>query len=69
MLDYLLRQDMVRDPHAKEGGCRVYLKLTCGGPWHLRLTGMIFFEKVHGQIGGAPNGLGLHPVLKVEAIQ
>ena len=36
---------------------------------YLRLTGVIFFDKVHGQIGGALNGVELHPVLKVEAIQ
>src|SRR5256712_1685812 len=36
---------------------------------HLHLTGVIFFDKVHGQIGGAPNGIELHPVLKVEALR
>jgi hypothetical protein len=34
----------------------------------LRLTGVIFFDKIHGQIGVAPNGVELHPVLKVEAL-
>lgn len=33
----------------------------------LRLTGVVFFDRVHGQVGGAPNGVELHPVLKVEA--
>lgn len=32
----------------------------------LRLTGVVFFDKVHGQIGGARNGVEIHPVLKVE---
>jgi hypothetical protein len=30
-------------------------------------TGVIFFDKLHGQIGGAWNGVEPHPVLKVEA--
>ena len=33
---------------------------------HLRVTGVIFFDKVHGQIGGSRNGVELHPVLDVE---
>jgi hypothetical protein len=32
----------------------------------LRFTGVIFFDKVHGQTGGAPNGVELHPVLQVD---
>jgi hypothetical protein len=32
----------------------------------LRFTGVIFFDKVHGQSGGAFNGVELHPVLQVE---
>ncbi len=33
---------------------------------HLRLTGVVFFDKLHGQIGGALNGVEIHLVLKVE---
>jgi hypothetical protein len=32
----------------------------------LRFTGVIFFDKVHGQTGGAPNGVELHPELQVD---
>jgi hypothetical protein len=34
----------------------------------MRLTGVVFFDRVHGQTGGAPNGVELHPVLAVEAL-
>lgn len=34
----------------------------------VRLTGVIFFDRVRGQAGGAANGVEIHPVLKVEAI-
>jgi hypothetical protein len=34
----------------------------------MRVTGMVFFDRVHGQTGGAANGAEIHPVLKVEAI-
>jgi hypothetical protein len=34
----------------------------------LRLTGLIFFDKLHGQAGVAPNGVELHAILKVEAL-
>jgi hypothetical protein len=34
----------------------------------IRLTGLIFFDKLHGQAGVAPNGVELHPILKVEAL-
>jgi hypothetical protein len=30
------------------------------------VTGIEFFDKLHGQAGVAPNGIELHPVLKVE---
>lgn len=33
----------------------------------VRLTGVLFFDKKHGQNGVAPNGIELHPVLAVEA--
>ena len=32
----------------------------------LRVTGVAFFDYPHGQIGAAPNGIELHPVLEVE---
>jgi hypothetical protein len=31
------------------------------------VTGVGFFDVVHGQMGMAPNGLELHPVLKIVA--
>jgi hypothetical protein len=34
-------------------------------PIPVRLRGALFFDKAHGQIGGAPNGAELHPVLAV----
>jgi hypothetical protein len=34
----------------------------------LRLTGPIFFDKIHGQVGVAKNGIEIHPVLWVEMI-
>lgn len=35
----------------------------------VRLTGVGFFDKIHGQTGVAPNGIELHPVLSFEVIQ
>ena len=32
----------------------------------LHFTGIIFIDRVHGQIGGAPNGVEFHPVLQVD---
>jgi len=32
----------------------------------VRVTGVGFFDYVHGQSGVAPNGIELHPVLDVE---
>jgi hypothetical protein len=32
------------------------------------ITGVGFFDVLHGQAGVAPNGIELHPVLKVESI-
>ena len=34
-------------------------------PTKVRLTGVGFFDRVHGQSGVAPNGIELHPVLNV----
>jgi hypothetical protein len=35
-------------------------------PIVLTITGVGFFDRIHGQIGVAPNGFELHPVLKIE---
>jgi hypothetical protein len=35
-------------------------------PTAVRLTGVGFFDRAHGQTGAAPNVIELHPVLKVE---
>ena len=35
-------------------------------PLTVVVTGVGFFDFLHGQAGGAPNGIELHPVLKVE---
>jgi len=35
---------------------------------HARITGVGFFDFIHGQSGAAPNGIELHPVLHVEVI-
>jgi hypothetical protein len=37
-------------------------------PIRVRVTGVVFFDRVHGQIGVAPNGVELHPVLDIEAV-
>jgi hypothetical protein len=34
--------------------------------WPVRVTGVGFFDREHGQIGVAPNGIELHPVLSIE---
>jgi hypothetical protein len=31
------------------------------------IEGLLFFDKVHGQTGVAPNGAEIHPVLRVKA--
>jgi len=31
------------------------------------VTGVLFFDKLHGQLGVAPNGVELHPVISPEA--
>jgi hypothetical protein len=33
---------------------------------HARITGVGFFDRVHGQLGIAPNGIELHPVIDIE---
>lgn len=35
----------------------------------VRVTGMAFFDKLHGQTGAARNGVELHPVFRVEAVR
>jgi hypothetical protein len=35
----------------------------------VRVTGVLFFDKVHNQIGVAPNGVELHPVFGIEKVQ
>jgi hypothetical protein len=35
-------------------------------PIRVRVTGVGFFDRAHGQIGRAPNGFELHPVLSIE---
>jgi len=37
-------------------------------PIKVRVTGVVFFDRVHGQIGVAPNGVELHPVLDIEKV-
>jgi hypothetical protein len=34
--------------------------------YYVLLVGVGFFNRVHGQLGGAPNGVELAPVLKIE---
>lgn len=34
----------------------------------LRVTGVVFFDRVHGQVGVACNGVELHPVLDIEKV-
>ena len=36
---------------------------------HVRVTGMLFFDKAHQMIGNAPNYAELHPVFKAELLQ
>lgn len=36
-------------------------------PVSVRMTGVLFFDKLHGQVGVAPNGVELHPVIGLEA--
>jgi hypothetical protein len=34
----------------------------------VRVTGVLYFDRLHGQVGLAPNGVELHPVLDIEAV-
>ncbi len=34
----------------------------------VRVTGVLFFDRIHGQDGVAPNGVELHPVLTIEKV-
>lgn len=36
---------------------------------HCRVTGVGFFDFIHGQTGHAPNGIELHPVLSLEVLK
>lgn len=36
-----------------------------GRPLSIRVRGVLFFDRYHGQTGGAPNGAELHPVLEI----
>jgi hypothetical protein len=38
-------------------------------PIAVEIIGIAFFDKLHGQAGGAPNGIELHPVLSLEAMR
>jgi hypothetical protein len=37
-------------------------------PIRVRIAGVLFFDKLHGQTGVAPNGVELHPVLNIERV-
>jgi hypothetical protein len=37
-------------------------------PIRLRVTGFLFFDRVHSQTGVAPNGVELHPVLDIQKV-
>jgi hypothetical protein len=39
------------------------------GPVRLRISGVVFFDRQHGQTRAAFNGIELHPVLSVEALR
>ncbi len=32
----------------------------------VRVTGVLFFDRIHGQDGVAPNGVELHPVIDID---
>lgn len=38
-------------------------------PVEIEITGVLFFDKLHGQTGVAPNGVELHPVLGIARAQ
>ncbi len=35
----------------------------------VRVTGVVFFDRVHGQDGVAPNGVELHPVIGIDGAE
>jgi hypothetical protein len=41
----------------------------CHPPVKARITGVGFFDFIHGQTGIAPNGRELHPILKIELLK
>lgn len=49
---------------AREQFLKIYRPGVC-----VRLTGVIFFDKLHGQDGVAIQGVELHPVLRVELLK
>lgn len=44
------------------------VKLGTGMTIPVKVTGVIFFDKIHGQLGVAHNGVEIHPVLKIERL-
>jgi hypothetical protein len=51
-----------------EAAKRTFIRLMQRHVQHLRLIGVIFLDKLHEQIGLAPNGVELHRILKVEPL-
>jgi hypothetical protein len=68
---HLIRKSRFRDPIV---GARAAFEATLPAPTarlrkvsaKVRVTGVGFFDKIHGQTGAAPNGIELHPVLGIE---
>jgi hypothetical protein len=40
-----------------------------GEPQRVRITGVGFFNRIHGQTGVAPNGIELHPVISIQSLE
>jgi hypothetical protein len=38
-------------------------------PGLYRIFGVLFFDKIHGQLGVAPNGVEIHPILSIKKIK
>jgi hypothetical protein len=38
-------------------------------PGKYKVTGVIFYDKIHGQLGVAPNGIELHPILSIKKVK
>jgi hypothetical protein len=62
---------------AHMAAARAAFEASCGTPVHggfrmlsgrATITGVGFFDVLHGQSGVAPNGIELHPVLRVEGV-